>query len=110
MDARSLRELLIGGAVLDLIDETSIQSFRFNHDGHVAATFGSKPSGPITAFITSYLVTDSGGLEFGKRGSDFHIVWEDLARDGDMFLVRYGARALRFRFTPGKPKPKPYLP
>jgi hypothetical protein len=110
MDAQSLRELLIGGTALDLIHETSIQSFRFTDDGHVLATFGSKSHGPVTAFGITYFIAESGVLEFGKRGSDFHIVWEDIARDADIVSVRCSGHTLCFRFTPGKPKPKPYLP
>jgi hypothetical protein len=110
MDAQTLKEMLSGGAKLDLVEEESIQSFRFTHDGHAIATFGPRPDGPITGFGTPFSVTEEGNLEFGRRGTDFHLAWDVLGLESDILSVSYKGHLLRFRFTPGRPKPKPYLP
>ena len=100
---------ILAGASLDRLTDSGM-SFRFGHDGRVLVSSCVGPDGPVCAFGTKYHVSADGSVQIGNYGSDYYLVWEGIEVTGDVLSVRWEGRLLQFKFTPGKPRPKPYLP
>ncbi|WP_440225203.1 hypothetical protein ACQQ2N_08105 [Dokdonella sp. MW10] len=78
------------GCTLRLRSTSVIEAYRFNDDGHVAATLGTV-DGPVCAVVLAYRVSGDGALDL--EGAGLHEAWRAIhvSRD-EVSVERHGTR------------------
>ena len=96
MDDRSMMKTpLPVGRRLELVSETSIESYSFDSDGTVAAILGEK-NGPACAPLFRYRVLSADSIELLDSDAVF-ATWTHIEIDGDVLRARCNGQARVFR-------------